>query len=174
RYLGATGFAEAMREVGWLETDNGGISIPKFDRHISESAKQRALTAKRAAKCRAGKRNAGDVTSALPREEKRRDKRKRKEKEATAFDPTTVDLPFSSDRFRQSWCDFCQHRQNIKVPLTGLAITRLLNKCKKWGEGTAIASIDATIESGKWTGLYPPKNDSPKSDPYSGSDRRLA
>jgi hypothetical protein len=73
------------------------------------------------------------------------------------FDPSTVDLPFASDRFRQSWGDYCCHRQHIKVPLTELAVTRLLNKCRQWGEDVAIASIDATIESGKWTGLFPPK-----------------
>lgn len=95
------------------------------------------------------------------------------------FDPTEVDLPFDSERFRQSWGDFCRYRRELpdaaKAPLTGLAVTRLLAKCKRWGEGGAIASINTTIESGKWTGLFKQKgNNESKPDPYSGSDRRLA
>lgn len=66
RYLGVTGFAEAMKSSGWLSSESGGISIPKFGRHNGESAKQRALTAKRVAKHKL-------TQSALPREEKRRD-----------------------------------------------------------------------------------------------------
>lgn len=59
------GFAEAMRNVGWLD----GAAIPKFDRHNGKSAKKRALTAERVSNFRAEKSNAGSVT----REEKRRE-----------------------------------------------------------------------------------------------------
>jgi hypothetical protein len=78
------------------------------------------------------------------------------------FDPTKVDLPFGSEDFRQSWGDFCDHRGGLvkrgdkKAELTELAVTRLLKKCGRWGEETAIASIDITIENG-WKGLFEPK-----------------
>ena len=69
RAAGAVGFAAAMVAVGWLEPVSAGeIRIPKWDRHNSESAKQRALTAIRVAKHR---RNGVGVTQALP--EKRRE-----------------------------------------------------------------------------------------------------
>lgn len=73
RYVGVTGFASAMEKVGWLLVTDGGIQIPDFDAHNSESAKRRALTAKRAAKHRNAKRNATSVTKCAPREEKRRE-----------------------------------------------------------------------------------------------------
>jgi hypothetical protein len=81
RISGVVGFGEAMAFVGWLEQQDKFLVMPKFDRHTSASAKQRALTAKRVANHKA-KTNAdgndgsvSDVTeTALPREEKRRDK----------------------------------------------------------------------------------------------------
>lgn len=70
RITGVTGFGEAMMFVGWLEQNEKVLTMPKFDRHTSQSAKKRALTAKRVQK----KRNADVTLDALPREEKRRDK----------------------------------------------------------------------------------------------------
>jgi hypothetical protein len=51
------GFATALREVGWLGDDPAGrgVGIPKFDRHTSESAKNRALKAERQARWRDGR-----------------------------------------------------------------------------------------------------------------------
>lgn len=91
RHTGTPGFAEALRLVGWLEvTEAGGFRLPNFDHHNGETAKARALNAKRVAahKARAKSTNArsvaavaeatpdsgngSGVTDALPREEKRR------------------------------------------------------------------------------------------------------
>jgi len=75
-FLNCAGFANTLIEVGWLKTDRRkkvGFSIPKFDSHISQSAKQRALTSKRVARHR----NAASVTGALP--EKRREEKRKKE-----------------------------------------------------------------------------------------------
>lgn len=80
RISGVTGFGEAMSFVGWLEQNDKTLSMPKFDRHTSASAKARALTAKRVDKNRS-KSNADSnadtvtesVTSPLAREEKRRE-----------------------------------------------------------------------------------------------------
>lgn len=41
------GFATAMMEAGWLAIDESGISLPHFDYHNGESAKQRALSTRR-------------------------------------------------------------------------------------------------------------------------------
>ena len=45
-------FCNAMVEVGWLIINKKTIKIPKFERHNSEGAKQRAYDAKRQAKYR--------------------------------------------------------------------------------------------------------------------------
>lgn len=87
RKTGVKGFAEAMIKVGWLEQCDEGLRFVNFDRHNGQTAKKRAVTAKRVAKHKQEKRhsnesgndkgNAKSVTaeseSALPREEKRRD-----------------------------------------------------------------------------------------------------
>jgi hypothetical protein len=76
RISGVNGFGEAMSFVGWLSQQDKTLVMPKFDRHTSESAKQRALTAKRVSKHK-DKANANgndaSVSLALPREEKRRE-----------------------------------------------------------------------------------------------------
>lgn len=72
RIAGVTGFGEAMMLVGWLEQNDKTLSMPKFDRHTSQSAKTRALTSKRVEKSR----NASVTQTPLPREEKRREENK--------------------------------------------------------------------------------------------------
>lgn len=42
-HLRTPGFASAMVKAGWLEAAERGIVIPKFDVHMSESAKKRAV-----------------------------------------------------------------------------------------------------------------------------------
>lgn len=82
RISGVTGFVAAMESVGWVEITSDGVRLPNFDRHTGETAKGRALTAKRVAnyKRRANaKSNDDTVTSALPREEKRREEEQKQE-----------------------------------------------------------------------------------------------
>lgn len=74
------GFADAMVSVGWLAIDEAGVSIPNFERHNGESAKERGLKNARQARWRA-KRGANvdaapstpSPTDAPTREEKRRE-----------------------------------------------------------------------------------------------------
>lgn len=44
---GVAGFAYAMVQVGWLLERNGRLTVPNFNRHNGESAKQRSLAALR-------------------------------------------------------------------------------------------------------------------------------
>lgn len=41
------GFGRAMAGVGWLLVDDIGLIVPNFERHMSQSAKRRALDAGR-------------------------------------------------------------------------------------------------------------------------------
>lgn len=76
RRVGVTGFCDSMVSCGWMQEEGGEVVLPNFDRHNGQTAKNRALTAKRVAKHK-GKSNEkgnGPVTmGALPREEKRRE-----------------------------------------------------------------------------------------------------
>lgn len=74
RIVGVTGFCHAMESVGWLVINSDGLSLPNFDWHNGKSAKSRAQGAKRASNFKSNaKSNGGSVTTALPREEKRRE-----------------------------------------------------------------------------------------------------
>lgn len=66
------GFARAMSAQGWLSVTERGVSFPKFDSWNSQSAKERAVTARRVAKHRSRKSNATTVTRRVPTEENRR------------------------------------------------------------------------------------------------------
>jgi hypothetical protein len=46
--VGLVGFGAALVSVGWLDSQAGGIVIPNWDRHFSDSAKVRALGQNRA------------------------------------------------------------------------------------------------------------------------------
>jgi hypothetical protein len=90
---GVTGFAEAMSFVGWLIQEGRELRLPNFDRHNGKTAKNRALTAKRVASHKNksnAEANAGIVSDALPREEKRREEKKEQKPLAS---PTGSRLP---------------------------------------------------------------------------------
>jgi hypothetical protein len=62
RYIQRDGFADAMVKYGWLEVQNDGITIPKFDRHNGNPAKERVLAAERKRKQRSSKNGHDSVT----------------------------------------------------------------------------------------------------------------
>jgi hypothetical protein len=103
RQVACPGFAEAMASVGWLVITEHGITLPNFDRHNGETAKARALTARRVSRFKTkhesnGEGNAAAVTSALPREEKRREEVEPKTKRAHA-----IVLPFLPSESVKRW-----------------------------------------------------------------------
>lgn len=94
RLVGVTGLSQAMANVGWLEISDSGLTLPNFETHNGKTAKDRALTASRVANHKAAaKGNAGSVSDALPREEKRREE-KNKDSVAKA---TGSKLPLITD-----------------------------------------------------------------------------
>lgn len=72
RIVGVTGFVQAVANERWLTVTVDGITLLNFDRHNGETAKQRAMTAKRVAEFKSNAKgndegNGVSVTSALPR-----------------------------------------------------------------------------------------------------------
>lgn len=65
------GMASALRNVRWLEGEDGAMSFPKFTRHNTEPAKKRALAKDRQQTFRERSGNANVTQSSLP--EKRRE-----------------------------------------------------------------------------------------------------
>ena len=82
RKTGVAGLGEALVSIGWVADHPEGIRICNFEDHNGASAKKRCQTAKRVATFKSGNAevtqqalptNSDSVTSALPREEKRRE-----------------------------------------------------------------------------------------------------
>jgi hypothetical protein len=100
RIASVTGFTRAMEAEGWIVVTPAGVSLPNFDRHTGETAKGRALGAKRSAEHRA--KSNGDsvtpsVTAALPREEKKREEQQQ--------EPKAV-VQRTADRFEDFWAEY--------------------------------------------------------------------
>jgi hypothetical protein len=134
RYLRAEGFAEAMVSTGWLQANSDGITFPNFDRHNGQSAKRRALTAKRVA---AHKGNARSVSKALPREEKRRVSNT----PLPPF-PDSVDSP----RLRQALSDWLAYKGKLPKPRALKAlVTRITNRVEAHGEQAVVDAIERAM-----------------------------
>lgn len=99
RNTGCADFTLAMQKVGWLEVEGDRLKVPNFSRHNGQTAKDRALSAKRMAKSRA--KSYGDSvtnTATKTQPEKRREEKNKKLKptqsEIVEF-VKSIDLPES-------------------------------------------------------------------------------
>ena len=151
--LRVTGFVSEVQKVGWLEVHAWGIRLPKFDVHCGETAKQRALGAKRNAVYRASnaKGDASSVTEASPREEKRREEKKDQEQEATPLGagapPFGVHQPIVD-----AYHELLPNCQSIATP-TPKRLKRLANAAKL--AKRVCASHGWTYEPGTfWHGYF--------------------
>lgn len=61
--MGYENLSQALCDVGWLEVEDSGLSLPNFDRHNGESAKKRAMATGRKQKSRQEKPDETPVTS---------------------------------------------------------------------------------------------------------------
>lgn len=131
--LRVTGFVSEVAKVGWLVVDSDGISLPNFDRHNGETAKQRALTSKRVAGFKAANANGNDKVTqgALPREEKKREEKKEQKTAPSAewFDG----IP------GQVVADFRALRTKLRAPITATAMDGIKREAAKAGVSLADA-----------------------------------
>ncbi len=74
RLTNCSGFSAALLEVRWLKSRNGRFSLPNFDRHNGQTAKNRALSADRMQR----QRYAQNVTETAPELEKEIEKKKKR------------------------------------------------------------------------------------------------
>ena len=133
RLIGVTGLSQAMVDVGWLEVSDNGLTLPNFEIHNGKTAKDRALTAKRAANYRSNdKSNAPSVTTALPREEKRREEKKEDKKKVAPL-CVAVSVLVEKGFDEQTAEEFIAHKIKIKAPLTARAWSDHLSESEKAG-----------------------------------------
>lgn len=143
RVIGVTGFCEAVQSVGWLVVNEGGISLPNFDRHNGSTAKNRAQTAKRVAKYRVspsgddesnGESVTSIVTPALAREEKRREEKKESTTDVVDTPRKRSSVPAKpSDVDQQTWDDFLAMRNKMRAAVTQTAIDGIAREADKAG-----------------------------------------
>lgn len=150
RIIGVTGFVSAVASVGWIVIDGTSLSLHNFDRHNGETAKSRALTAKRVAKHKAnaqgnGNGNADSVSSALPKEEKKREEKREDSLSAAAEKKIS--------RKSQVPSDFHPNGAGIQAAeLAGLDVKAEVRKFIDFheGKGSVMASWDAAWRT--WIG----------------------
>lgn len=104
RVAACPGFADALVQAGWLAKNNGELAIPNFDRHNGESAKKRALAARRNQKYRLNKstRDADSVTETRDRVTQLASReRHARDASSVTVPPTCVTQSASLDKIRE-------------------------------------------------------------------------
>ena len=69
------GFAPALQKVGWLIATDVGYEVPKFERHMSKSAKKRALSNERKRRSREKSHTSSVTDVTVMRDQRREEKR---------------------------------------------------------------------------------------------------
>jgi hypothetical protein len=133
RFTLVTGFADALRKVGWLEGRDGLLTFPRFAEHNGQTAKNRAETKERVAKHR----NAKPVTDVTPKPlpEKRREEKSLK-KENTR-----------GEEFGNCWSKWKRHLGQIQKPLSQITEeTQLMQLSRIYpNDEDAIQAIEYSI-----------------------------
>jgi hypothetical protein len=163
RIARVTGFGSAMVSAGWLCVTESDIAFPNFERHNGQTAKTRALTAKRVATCKAKKGNAVVTPDALPREEKRRvsdpplpPKGKKRFDESRLSElrwPKSLD----NEAGRAALTEWLRHKTDKGSPYKSTAgPQKILDHFGRWTPVEFQAAVDASIQN-NYQGLFPAK-----------------
>ena len=145
RKVGVTGFVTAMVAAGWMVETDGLLTLPNFDRHNGQTAKNRVLTAKRVATHKKGnaegnaKGNATIVTRALPKEEKNREE---KNTHTHTAEPEPIQ---PEDELAPHWRRWCEYCLAIGKPVNEIQADAILMDLGRRGTAKAIRDIDFSI-----------------------------
>ena len=137
RNVGVTGFCDAVVASGWMSEIDGQITLPNFLRHNGNTAKNRAMTAIRAATRREKakqKSNAPTVTTALPREEKRREDNNKNNTSNSMFDAFWNAYPKKVEK-KKSLEIWKRKKLAQKADIILNDIVNRADKDKQWLEG---------------------------------------
>jgi hypothetical protein len=166
RRLNLPGFPELLCKVGWLEYDESGgiptITIPNFERHLSQGAKERALNAYRQRHARVTKTSRSHRDKTVTRVEKSRVEKSRSTKvppkspkgDSRTFDPLEIEIPppLDTPAFQTTWKDWVAHRREKKAKLTQTCAGRQIKSLAESGSTVAICRLEFSMTAG-WTML---------------------
>lgn len=132
--IGHDGFTDALVKVDWLRDRNGALEVPRFDRHLSEGAKNRALTKERVRKSKE-KSNGKSVTKvtvkALP--EKRREEKRVSTEEGVPSSVVTTQKPKSVFwSVTDGWHVPEEELKRLGEAYPAVSITALLKRSDAW------------------------------------------
>jgi hypothetical protein len=138
RVVGRDGFTTALETVGWLTFAEGIISVPNYDVHLSNSAKQRAKDSKKKAKQRSKSVPIlsppdGDIlgTERGTREEKRREE---KIKDSGRGVRQKTQIPCPDDVDPQTFADWQAVRSAKRAgPVTQTVLRSMTSEADKAG-----------------------------------------
>jgi hypothetical protein len=148
RFTLVTGFADALRKVGWLEGRDGLLSFPRFAEHNGQTAKNRAETKERVAKHRNAK-TVTDVTQKPLPEKRREEKINTHTLEAeTKNDLAAVPDSFLRNDFQEVWNLWKSHRRQKQKPLASIEEESQLYELGRFGVDEAIEIVRFTIGRG--------------------------
>lgn len=186
KLLGVTGFAEAVASVGWLVVTDNGLQLPNFERHNGQTSKERALTAKRVAKCKGsgnGKGNAPVTVDALPREREEKNiggvppitpqRPRGRQKSAAAsdiLDGLQVPDELAAEPARQAIRDWLDHKDRIRDQYASPKSFQIeLQRWAKLGADRFVAAVVYSIGK-EWQGIYEEqsRNGSARAGPVTG------
>lgn len=167
RKTGVQGLGQALVDIGWIADHPEGVRIVNFEEHNGASAKKRAQTAKRVANHKAGNAqesqkdesgNAPSVSTALPREEKRREEEKEippnPRKRGNGFDAATIELPDWLDA--DDWQAWVKDRKDRKKQITEQGAKQQLAKLNDYRhQGHSPHEVIANSIAAGYQGLFP-------------------
>ncbi len=157
-----TGFAAALRHVGWLSGREGRLTIPNFDRHNGQTAKNRAQTKARVDRSRSTQRNAASVAKTLP--EKRREENSISDFGDTDFgDEVLIPEALQRPDVRQAAAMWFKH---LEVSFPDAVATpnspqmqAFWNRANRCGPDMFVRAVELSVASG-WKNLrYLPDED---------------
>lgn len=92
------------------------------------------------------------------------------EAKARKFDPLKQELPFASERFRESWSSWCRHRSQKRKPLTEESVKLQFGELLEWGEDRACAAIKFSIVKG-YEGIFEERGNGKSRSPPAGESK---
>lgn len=176
--LNLPGFCDELVKVGWLEVEESDgetrINIPKYDRHLSQGAKARALASERQRSSRASRHaSVTDVsqvchTKTMTREEKRRE-------EYTHTHTHGVESSFVSDSQKAEAIDrWCRYRLTQFGDLPGSEVVEAIQRqYAGWDAAKFSTAVDFSIAK-QAKSILDPEIDFQKQSPARAKNGRPA
>lgn len=162
---GSSGFAAAMIEGGWLLATQAGLVFPRWERHNSDQAKERALAVERQRESRARRLSQKSVTpvtffcdTSVTREEKIREEKNMKGSGAVAPPPRAprspeevpIPEPLRSEAFTAAFREWIEHRKAgwPRDRWTAIAASRKLTELARLGPAEALRWVQFALDEG--------------------------